>query len=116
MNKEEVKKLTYKQKIDLIRNGNLWCWKTFWIGIVSRLQKIIFTREFAVFVIYTIAMWQFDLFKKDNGLIFYTIISGLFILVESLRILIEHKTTMNITADFGAKILKEIKQVKGGEL
>jgi len=105
--------LTYKQKLDLIRNGNLWCWKTFWVGIVSRLQKIIFSREFVVFVIYTIAMWRFDLFISENGLIHYTIISGLFILVESLRILIEHKTTMSINTDFGAKILKEIKLIKG---
>ena len=113
MSKEELKNISYKQKLDLIRNGNLWCWETFGIGIVSRLQKIIFSREFVVFVIYTVAMWQFDLFEKDNGLVFYTIISGLFILVESLRILIENKTTMNINADFGAKLIKAIKSIKG---
>jgi len=40
VDKNEAIKLTYEQKIDLIRNGNLWCPMTFWVGIIAKLNVV----------------------------------------------------------------------------
>jgi len=110
MSKEEVEKLTYEQKIDLIRNGNLWCGKTFLIGLIKKVFNIIFSREFLVFSIVTFGMWFFDLFKDKTYFIGYLVLSVVFIIAESLKILIEQKTTMSINANVGASINKNINE------
>jgi len=102
MSKKELEQLTFEQKIDLIRSGNLWCWKTFWIGIVARLQKIIFSREMIVFIIFAIPFLICVLVLKTDEMwhwIIFGIVSVIFILAEALRILVGQKTTLNINAD-----------------
>jgi len=88
--------LTYKQKIDLIRNGNYWCTKTFFIGLIKKIFGIIFSKEFLVFSIYTIIMILSNGFANELSLIVYTIISCVFIMTESVKILIEQNTKMNL--------------------
>ena len=106
MSNDDIEHLTYEQKIDLIRGGNMWCWKTFWIGVVSRLQKIIFSREFVVFVIFTVL---FFLFAKKDELgywIVYGSIGLVFIIAEALRELFGKNTKLNLEGKASLNINK----------
>jgi len=104
MSKDEVKELTYDQKIDLIRNGNLWCLQTCFIGIVGRIQKIIFSKEFLVFAIFTYLFFKFGN-KNDLGhWIVYGTICIVFITAEALINLIGQNTKLNIEAKAGLDV------------
>jgi len=114
MSNDEVKDCTLEEKVDLIRHGNRFCWSTFWVGIVKKIQNIVFSREFLVYVIYTVAMWKNDSFTDKTGLIVYTIVACVFILAESLKILIAERTTMQINTELkaGASVNKSIQESK----
>jgi len=104
MNKEEQEVLTLEQKVDLIRNGNIWCWKTFFTGLVKKIFGIIFSREMIVFVLATIALHLRYLDDKETTLhwVSWIVLGVIFILAEAIRILVGQKTNLNIDAKFGA--------------
>jgi len=107
MSKDDINDLTYEQKVDLIRNGNLWCPMTFFIGLLGRIQKIFINKEFLVFAIFSIAFYRiYD--KEAYHWFTYAGIAVIFILAESLKILIAERTTIN--ASLNACIQKNIQE------
>jgi len=104
MNKEEQEALSLEQKVDLIRHGNIWCWKTFFIGLVKKIFSIIFSREMIVFVLASIALHLRYQDNKETTLhwVSWIILGVIFILAEAIRILVGQKTNLNIDAKIGA--------------
>ena len=99
MNKEELEKLTFAQKIDLIRNGNLFCPFTFWIGILGKIQKLIFSKATIFFTAFTIGFWTLiDDYIVPHWII-YACVGVMFIFTESLIELIKNKINVNINAE-----------------
>jgi len=111
MSNSDFESLSFERQCELIEHGNKWHWQTFWVGIAKKCQNIIFSREFLVFCIVTVMVRRMDL-TNNVVWISYLAVSVVFILAESIRILIAENTKMNIEAKVGASVAKEVKKEK----
>jgi hypothetical protein len=109
MNKEEINHLTYDQKIDLIRNKNLFCPMTWAVGILGRIEKIVIAKETVVFVLFTIAFFS-ETIRSTTHWWIYAGVAVVFIFTEALKILISQKTTVNLDGKFGVQVQKNIQE------
>jgi hypothetical protein len=109
MGKKDIKELTYKQRIDLIRNKNLFCPYTWAVGILGRIEKIIIAKETIVFFIFTIAFFG-ETVRTVPLWGIYAGVAVVFIFTEALKILISQKTTVNLDGKFGLQLNKNIQE------
>ena len=107
MSKEIIEQLNEAQKLALVNNGNLFCWRTFLTGWVRKLTNFVFetilSPEFLVWVIFTVIFFSF--YAKDKEimpLLIYAGISVIFIIARSVRHVLENKTTLEIKAQANA--------------
>lgn len=110
MNKDEISHLTYEQKIDLIRNKNLFCPMTWAIGVLGRIEKIVIAKETVVFVLFTIAFFG-EMQRTTTHWWIYAGVAVVFIFTEALKILISQKTTVNLDGKFGVQLNKNIQEM-----
>jgi len=113
MSGKEVKELTFEQRMEMIEKGHLFCPRTWFTGWVRKVSGIIFSKEFLVWFLVTVACWQYDLLNKDfQHFVGYLIFSAVFIFAASLRILLETKTEVKVEAKVGASVEKKIQESK----
>jgi len=111
MSKDEVKQLTAEQHRALIETGNIFCWRKCLTGLAKKFINFIFdiilSSEFLVWVAFTIAfffaLFYFKLGKNQWIWMIYMIISIVFIVARSLRVVLEQKTTLEIKMAAEAK-------------
>jgi len=102
MSNEENNRLSYDQKVDLIRGGNLFCASTFWIGILGKLQKLIFCKATIFFIFFTLAFWiLIDIYTISHWII-YACVGVMFIFTEALIELIKNKISISVEAKLQA--------------
>ena len=103
MNKEEVEKLSKEEKLTLVREGKLFCVRTFIAGIVRKMVNFIFevilSREFIVFAIFSIAFYKTSEPKLIWHWVCYAAVGVVFILAQAIRVLLKEKTTLDIKAN-----------------
>jgi len=110
MNKDELKELTYDQKIDLIRNKNLFCPYTWAVGVLGRIEKIVIAKETVVFVLFTIAFFG-ETARTVPLWGIYAGVAVVFIFTEALKILISQRTNVNLNGQFGIQLNKNIQEM-----
>lgn len=88
---------TLEEEMSLVDRGLRWSWQRLWIGVAKRVQDIVFSREFLVYLLVYIQVQKMDM--KDHVVwISYLAISALFILAESIRILLAKNTKLDVVA------------------
>ncbi|MCL2410055.1 MAG: hypothetical protein FWC97_00285 [Treponema sp.] len=90
--KEEWKELSIDQRTELVDGGYVFSVPVFFTRAAKRIQKICITREFIVFIIFTSMLFR----NGSVDLLLYTIVSGMFIFVEALKIMLSKNTTVNL--------------------
>lgn len=113
MSKNDISLLTIEQRIALIEQGHLWCTATFLIGIAAKLQKILFSKEMVVFGIVSYLFLTKGSMENDIQWVSYLAMGVVFILAESLRVLVAKNTKMDIGIKAG--INKEIKDGRSND-
>lgn len=89
--------LSLEEEMILVDHGHVWSWQRFWIGIAKRIQDIIFSREFLVYLLVYLQVEKMDM--NDHVVwISYLAVSALFILAESIRILLANNTKLDVRA------------------
>lgn len=89
--------LSLEEEVTLVDHGYLWSWQRLWIGVAKRVQDIVFSREFLVYLLVYRQVNKMDM--SDHIVwISYLAISALFILAESIRILLAKNTKLDVVA------------------
>ena len=89
--------LSLEEEVTLVDRGLRWSWQRLWIGVAKRVQDIVFSREFLVYLLVYQQVKKMDM--SDHIIwISYLAISALFILAESIRILLAKNTKLDVVA------------------
>lgn len=89
--------LSLQEEMNLVSHGLRWSWQRLWIGVAKRVQDIVFSREFLVYLLVYQQVKKMDM--SDHIIwISYLAISALFILAESIRILLAKNTKLDVVA------------------
>jgi len=112
MCKDDVKELSMEERLRLVKEGHLYCGKTFVVGLIRKLVNFIFetvcSSEFIVFAVFSIAFFSaLFIFNLAHFVWIWGIYAGvgvIFIVARSIRVVLEQKTTLAIQANANANM------------